>query len=176
MILMPVFSCFAEDNKAADIMAQARENIEKYHKGNAQIVFKTKDDKSIEGASMAIEQKSQDFLFGNIIFPVVGVLGKFENIDVYRPEVFKKRFSDVFNMAIFPFYWAAYEETAVREEWPSITPILDWCKLNDITPKGHPLAWVESGGTPRWLYDMPIETTEELLKGRIQRIVKGFEG
>ena len=176
MILLPVKSFCAEEKETSEILEQARRNIEKYRKGDAMITFKTLEGKAVDGAEIVIEQTSQDFLFGNIIFPVVGVLGKFEDIDVYRPELFKKRFKDLFNMAIFPFYWSSYEVVPGREKWDRIVPILDWCKLNGITAKGHPLAWVESGGTPRWLYDLPVELTEDLLKARIIRNTKGFKG
>ncbi|MHC5076091.1 MAG: endo-1,4-beta-xylanase [Planctomycetota bacterium] len=175
MILLPVIAICAEDTEVVQIMERAKENIEKYRKGDATITFKNKEGEPVKDSEVLIEQTSQDFLFGNIIFPVVGVLGKFEDIDVYRPELFKRRFKDVFNMAIFPFYWSSYERVPGREKWDRIVPILDWCKLNGITPKGHPLAWVESGGTPRWLYDLPVEVTEELLKGRIIRNAKGFK-
>ena len=176
MVLAPVPPCRGQDKKASEIMEEASANIEKYRKGNAAIRFDTASGKPVKDATVTIEQTNHDFLFGNIIFPVVGVLGKFEDIQVYRPELFKKRFADVFNMAIFPFYWSSYEPIPGREDWDKIVPILDWCKLNGVTPKGHPLAWVERGGTPRWLYDLPVDLTEELLKARITRIVKGFEG
>ena len=176
MILAPISPCYAQEQKASEILEAASRNIEKYRKGNAGISFSTEAGKPITGAELTIEQTSHDFLFGNIIFPVVGVLGKFEDIQVYRPQLFKERFADVFNMAIFPFYWSSYEPIPGREDWDKIVPIVDWCKLNGITPKGHPLAWVESGGTPRWLYGLPTDLTEELLKARITRIVKGFDG
>ncbi len=168
--------CIAQKNDASKIMARAENNIEKFRKGDASIRFTDLEGNPVSSAAIDVHQVSQDFLFGNIIFPVVGVLGKFENIDVYRPEIFKQRFKDLFNMAIFPFYWSAYEEKMGKEEWSSIEPILDWCELNGITPKGHPLAWVESGGTPPWLYDLPVDVTEDLLKARIYRLARGFKG
>ncbi|MHC4265922.1 MAG: endo-1,4-beta-xylanase, partial [Planctomycetota bacterium] len=176
MILFPVSSMCAEEKETSEILEQAHRNIEKYRKGDATITFKTEEGESVKDTEVVIEQVGQDFLFGNIIFPVVGVLGKFEDIDVYRPELFKQRFKDVFNMAIFPFYWSSYERIPGREKWDRIVPILDWCKVNGVTPKGHPLAWVEGGGTPRWLYDLPVAVTEEMLKGRIIRNTKGFKG
>ncbi|MHC4215003.1 MAG: endo-1,4-beta-xylanase, partial [Planctomycetota bacterium] len=171
-----ILPCYAINEDASEIFEAASANTEKYRKADAAISFTTQSGKPIKNAEVSIEQTSHDFLFGNIIFPVVGVLGKFEDIQVFRPELFKRRFADVFNMAIFPFYWSSYEPISGREDWDKIAPIVDWCKLNGITPKGHPLAWVERGGTPRWLYDLPIELTEDLLKARITRIVKGFDG
>ena len=176
IFLLTPFKSFAQSNADLNLFKKAENNIEKYRKGDASISFTDSKGNPLTGAEIRIEQVSQDFLFGNIIFPVVGVLGKFEDIDVYRPELFKKRFKDLFNMAIFPFYWSAYEREPGKEKWDRIDPILDWCELNDITPKGHPLAWVERGGTPAWLYDLPIELTEDLLKARITRISKGYKG
>jgi len=176
MILSPVSPSFPESQNTSQILEEASRNIEKSRKGDATISFSTEAGKPIKNATIEIEQESHDFLFGNIIFPLVGVLPKFRDIDVYRPELFKKRFKDVFNMAIFPFYWFSYEDIPGRPNWQRIMPALEWCRLNGITAKGHPLAWVESGGTPRWLYDLPTSLTEELLKSRITRIVKGFEG
>lgn len=176
MVLAPVFPCYAQAQDASQIMEEAARNIEKHRKGDATIVFRAEGGKPIQDAEVVIEQQSHDFLWGNIIFPLVGVLPKFRDIDVYQPEVFKRRFKGLFNMAIFPYYWALYEQTAGQTQWQRILPALEWCKQNGVTPKGHPLAWVESGGTPRWLYGMPVELTEELLKARIIRTVKGFAG
>ncbi len=182
MILVPVILfltvsiSYSQFKNASEILTKAEENIEKYRKADAELTFTGKDGNPIANAEIVIEQTSQDFLFGNIIFPVVGVLGKFEDIDVFRPELFKKRFKDLFNMAIFPFYWSAYESEQGKEKWDRIDPILDWCELNGITPKGHPLAWVETGGTPKWLYDLPVPLTKDLLKARITRLARGYKG
>ena len=176
VILYPVFSCYPQSQNASQLMAETSRNVQKHRQGNAAISFRTEGGEPVQGATVEIEQQSQDFLFGNIIFPLVGVLPKFRDIDVYQPEVFKSRFKGVFNMAIMPFYWALYEQTAGQTQWQRIFPALEWCKQNGITPKGHPLAWVESGGTPRWLYDLPTDLTEDILKSRITRIVKGFKG
>ena len=53
-----------------------------------------------------VSQKTQDFLFGNLIFDLVW------NDPPYRPELFKRRFLELFNLAIFPFYWPFYEKNA----------------------------------------------------------------
>jgi GH35 family endo-1,4-beta-xylanase len=174
-LILPHF-CLAQEMAASDILKKAEQNIEKHRKSDAFLSFLDTNGNPVKDAEIEVIQLSQDFLFGNIIFPVVGVLGKFEDIDVYHPELFKRRFKDLFNMAIFPFYWASYEREAGKEKWDRIDPILNWCELNGITPKGHPLAWVERSGTPTWLYDLPIETTEDLLKARIIRIAKGYKG
>ena len=140
LFLGTCFGCFSQEKDVSDIMEKAEQNIEKHRKGRADITFVDKDGTPLSGVKVTVKQTSHDFLFGNIIFPVVGVLGKFEDIDVYRPELFKKRFKDVFNMAVFPFYWASYEKDAGRVKWDRIKPILQWCERNGITAKSHTLA------------------------------------
>jgi len=176
MLLLFISKGFSQTEEISQLLKQASENTEKYRKGDATITFSTQSGQQIKNGRVEIEQISQDFLFGNIIFPLVGVLQKFRDIDVYRPETFKARFKGVFNMAIFPFYWSAYEDIQGRPNWQRIMPALEWCQLNGITAKGHPLAWVETGGTPKWIYDLPVEQTEELLKARIVNAVRGFKG
>jgi GH35 family endo-1,4-beta-xylanase len=176
LLLIPPMPYAAQAKDTGLLMADAAANIHEYRQADAIITFKTAGGDPLAGVEVKIEQQSQDFLFGNIIFPLVGVLPKYRDIDVYRPDLFKRRFADLFNMAIFPFYWFSYEDVPGQPQWQRIMPALEWCELNNITPKGHPLAWVESGGTPRWLYDMPVELTESLLEGRITGAVKGFAG
>ncbi|HAA04985.1 MAG TPA: hypothetical protein DCE18_16685 [Syntrophobacteraceae bacterium] len=54
-------------------------------------------------------------------------------------------------------------------------PVLEWCRANGVTPKGHPLVWPYTAGIPEWLYDMPKGTVEPLIKARVTSLVKGFE-
>ena len=53
-------------------------------------------------------------------------------------------------------------------------PVLEWCRANGVIPKGHPLVWPYKGGVPEWLYDMPPETVESLIRARVTNLVKGF--
>jgi GH35 family endo-1,4-beta-xylanase len=53
-------------------------------------------------------------------------------------------------------------------------PVIDWCKANGITTKGHPLVWATQSGTPQWLTEYTAAETEELLKTRVINITSGF--
>ena len=53
-------------------------------------------------------------------------------------------------------------------------PIIDWCKLNGIRTKGHPLVWATKPGVPAWLRAYSEKETEELLKTRVLNITSGF--
>lgn len=152
------------------LIKQANENIEKYRKGDVAIRFVDKDGKSVMNAKVEIEQQTHDFLFGCIIFDLI------RNENVFREERFKRNFKRIFNFAIFPFYWPGYEPVQGRPQWASRLEIVEWCKANGITTKGHPLVWACKSGTPQWLKAYSIPETEELSKIRVTNIVKGFSG
>jgi endo-1,4-beta-xylanase len=152
----------------ARMMKEADENIEKFRKGDVSIQFKSKNGKVISNAKVSISQKSHDFLFGCIIFDLI----RGEN--TYKPDLFKERYKKIFNLAVFPFYWPSYEQHQGFTRWEDMLPVIDWCKANGITTKGHPLVWATQSGTPQWLTRYTIAETEELLKSRVINITSGF--
>jgi endo-1,4-beta-xylanase len=154
----------------ARLMKEAEENIEKYRKGDVMIQFLDKQTgKPITNTRVEIRQKTHDFLFGCIIFDLI------RNENPYRQDLFKERFSRIFNLAVFPFYWPGYENTQGMPGWENMLPVIDWCKVNGITTKGHPLVWACSSGAPAWLRKYNTAETEELLKTRVINIVSAFE-
>jgi endo-1,4-beta-xylanase len=151
-----------------EILQKAIDNVDKYRKGSAHIQFLKPSGEPLQGAEIEIVQRKQDFLFGNLAFDLVWG-------EPYQPDLFKQRFLELFNFAIFPFYWSYYEKTPGMTEWRRALPALEWCLANGITPKGHPLVWPYDAGVPEWLYDLPDGSTEALIKSRVLNIVKGFE-
>lgn len=152
----------------ARLMKQADENIEKYRKGDVIIQFKTRDGKVIRNAKAEIHQQTHDFLFGCIIFDLI------RNENTYREDLFKEEFKKIFNLAVFPFYWPGYESRQGFTGWEDMLEVIDWCKANGITTKGHPLVWATKSGTPEWLTNYTESETEELLKTRVLNITSGF--
>lgn len=162
---------FTQDVKEieAQLAKRADENIEKYRKGDALIQFKTRDGKVLKNASLKVVQTNHEFLFGCIIFDFI------RNESVYREDLFKQRFKDLFNFAVFPFYWPGYERTQGMPGWENMMETLEWCQANGITTKGHPLVWACRSGVPPWLRDYSIEQTMELSKARVINITGGFK-
>ncbi|MBN2288404.1 MAG: endo-1,4-beta-xylanase, partial [Candidatus Glassbacteria bacterium] len=155
----------------ADLLQRAAENIEKYRKGEAVIRFRTESGAAVQGAQVQVTQATHDFLFGSIIFDLVwGEEG------AYRPELFKRRFRELFNFAVFPFYWADYERKQGMPGWEKMLPVIQWCQASGITTKGHPLVWTAPSGKPEWLSAYPPGTVEELLKARVVNTVGGYQG
>lgn len=162
---------FSQDIEAIEnrLMKQAEENIEKYRKGDVVIKFVDPTGSPIKDVSVEAIQESHDFLFGCIIFDLI------RNENTYREDRFKEQFKKIFNLAVFPFYWPGYENTQGMPGWEAMLPIIEWCKANGITTKGHPLVWACRSGTPQWLRKYSETETEELLKARVLNIVAGFK-
>jgi len=167
-------SGLTEDKVAIEkeYLVKARHNIETYRKSDAILVFVDAKGEPVKNVKIEINQVSQDFRFGNLAFGLVNKgPGK-----MYKEEEFKERFKALFNFAIFPFYWIAYESLPGKPQWQRNQAVLEWCLANGITCKGHPLGWTGQYGTPKWLLDLPEQTATDLYKARIYNNVIGYKG
>jgi endo-1,4-beta-xylanase len=155
-----------------DYLKKARHNIEQYRKSGAMLIFVDDEGRPLENIRVEINQVTQDFLFGALLFEIAGNSSE----QPYKEDEFKTRFKDIFNLGILPFYWASYERTAGNPEWQRNQSALEWALENGIALKGHPLGWTSPAGTPRWLLGLPPETATSLYKARIQNNVAGYKG
>lgn len=161
----------ATDQELSDgftILEEVKRRTDTFRKGKGLIQLLDEQRKPLSGVEVEITQKTQDFLFGNLVFDLIW------DGRSTLPDLFKRRFLELFNLAIFPFYWSSYERSPGMVEWQRMLPVLDWCRANGVTPKGHPLVWPYSAGIPEWLYDMPTGAVESLIHSRVTEIVKGF--
>jgi GH35 family endo-1,4-beta-xylanase len=155
-----------------EYLVKARQNIEQYRKGDASVLFLDSESKPLKNVKIEVNQVSQDFLFGNIVWELTTMWKK----DQYKTDIFKDKFKDLFNFAIIPFYWSAYELTAGKPQWQGNEAAINWCLENGITCKGHPLSWTGTSGTPDWLLRLPPDVATDLLKARIYDNVTGYKG
>ncbi|HWA86167.1 MAG TPA: endo-1,4-beta-xylanase [Opitutus sp.] len=154
-----------------EALAQARDNIERYRKSDALLTIRNRDGQPLAGVRLEVNQVTQDFLFGNLAFE----LAEHDPADPHL-DAFKERFKALFNYAILPFYWSAYEPAQGKPQWQRIQRAIDWCRSNGITLKGHPLGWTHPAGTPDWLLELPKDTAFKLYEARIRNTVAGFKG
>ena len=80
--------------------SRARDGIENYRKGFANITVKDKDGNPVK-AKIKASQKSHEFRFGANIF----MLDELETDE--KNNLYKKYFKETFNMATLPFYCRA---------------------------------------------------------------------
>ncbi len=165
---------FAGENSVKEIedrlLAKASANIEKHRKGPAEIRLVSPQNTPVANARIEIRQTGHEFLFGCIIFDLV------RSQEPYKADLFRKRFKDLFNFAVFPFYWAGYEPRQGETNQANIEKVAKWCRANGITTKGHPLVWTNKSGVPRWIKPLPAEEGEKLLLNRVRREVGTLAG
>jgi len=159
---------FAAQEQRNEILDQAEDRIEKHRKGDAVLKLAGPDGNPLQnGLAVKIQQKRHNFLFGCNIFKLHRCRTPEDN------AAYEKRFAALLNFATLPFYWWNYERRRGRPEDERTDQIVRWCKANNITTKGHPLAW--NYVDPRWLRDDPDQAMQLQLK-RIARCVEKFKG
>ena len=152
-----------------------REGIEKYRKGDFTVEV-ISDGKAPESFAVEAEQKSHAFKFGANIF----MLGEFD--DEWKNEIYKEKFSALFNLATLPFYWNATEpERGVYRfdknspkmyRRPPIDLCLEYCKERGIEPKLHCLNY--DAHTPEWVQKLTTPEVKAALTERFRVISERY--
>lgn len=138
-----------------EIRDRIQSGIEQNRKGYAALQFKTRDGKPNSVTQISIEQISNDFLAGCNLF----MIGEFDTEK--KNKAYEERFASVFNFGTLPFYWKTLEpnqgelrfgkESAKIYRRPAPDRVLEFCRNNDITPKGHSLLYHHPAfGMPDW--------------------------
>jgi GH35 family endo-1,4-beta-xylanase len=119
--------------------------IEQNRKGWGRIKLVDSEGEPIPAASISLKQLKHEFHFGCNAF-LLDQLPEAEKNAQYR-----EMFSDLFNLAVVPFYWSDLEPEEGKLRFEKDSPfiyrrpppdlVLDFCKEKNITPKGHPLLW-----------------------------------
>jgi len=150
------------------IVGEADERIEKYRKRHIVLRLRGPSGETLPtGMPVLIEQKQHKFLFGCNIFKLGRCRTARDN------ELYEQHFAALLNYATLPFYWWAYTRQRGKPDDARTEFIVRWCRVHDVTPKGHPLAW--NWAEPAWLPDDPEKAMKEQLQ-RIARCVGRFKG
>ena len=156
------------DKKVAD-------GIEKYRKGDAKITI-TSGGKAIANAKVKVKQISHEFKFGANLF----MLDELETEE--KNALYKKHFSDIFNMATLPFYWDATEPEKGKTRYakdseklyrrPPIDLCIEFCEKYGIEPREHALAYEHF--FPNWLRGKRVSEVKEALENRYKEISERY--
>ena len=152
------------------------EGIEKYRKGNAEIIVTDKSGKPIPNVAIKVKQKSHEFCFGANLF----MLDEFETEN--KNEKYKTYFADVFNMATLPFYWDTLEPERGKPRYAADSPkiyrrpapdhCIAYCEKHGIEPREHALAY--DAFFPKWLYRASVSEVKRELERRYGEISERY--
>jgi endo-1,4-beta-xylanase len=160
-------SLIAEEERSEDIVNQADARIEKYRMANVTLKLLGPEGNPLKtGSSINIRQTRHKFLFGCNIFKLNRCRTSDDN------DAYAEQFAALLNFATLPFYWWNYERKRGNPDDARTEEIINWCKGQNITTKGHPLAW--NYAQPPWLPKDP-ETAMKLQMNRIERCTRKFK-
>lgn len=152
------------------------EGIEKYRKGDAEIVVTDKSGNPIPNVAIKVKQKSHEFRFGANLF----MLDELETDE--KNAKYKKSFADVFNMATLPFYWDTLEPERGKPRYTKDSPkvyrrpapdlCIEFCEKHGIEPREHALAY--NMFFPKWLYGASIDEEKRELERRYAEISERY--
>ena len=151
--------------------------IEQNRKGYAEIIVRDKDKKAVPGAKVIIKQKTHEFKYGANLF----MLDEFETQE--KNKLYRKYFSEAFNIATLPFYWDATEPEKGRTRYaknsekmyrrPPIDLCMEFCTNNGIEPREHGLAYEKF--FPKWLHKASVREIKLALENRFSEIAKLYK-
>ena len=152
-------------NKAA--ILQARNNIEKFRKGDARIkVLDARGGRTLNGARIKIKQVSHDFKFGCYL--------KIDDLAPEKLPAYEARFAGIFNYAVVGAYWDFVENKREIENWSWFEREVALARKLNLRVAAAPVLWgTNEAGTPSWL----PQAKEELLpvlKRRVQGSVARY--
>lgn len=164
---------FEEQKESAG--QRIKNGIEQYRKGELEITF-VSDKELPENIVVEAEQINHEFKFGANIF----MLDEFENQE--KNEIYREKFSEVFNLATLPFYWKNIEPEKGNYRFlkdspkvyrrPAIDLCLEYCKEKGIEPKAHCLNY--DYFRPEWLYDATIDEHKRALEKHFHTLAERY--
>lgn len=131
-----------ERNQAA--LEQARQNIEKFRKGDAQIKIVGVKGKSLGNIKLNIKQISHNFKFGCYL--------KIDDLAPEKLSDYEKHFAKLFNFAVVGIYWDFVENKQGNEDWSWFEREVATANKLNLKIEAAPILWgTNQAGTPAWL-------------------------
>jgi GH35 family endo-1,4-beta-xylanase len=145
------------------VFHEAQENIENIRKGTIRMRFinSTTGD-PITNTSVNATLVNHEFLFGAMFF-------HYDETSPYN-TMYASMWTDVFNFAILPFYYSAWENATYYPEENRINNSIAYLDAHGITnKKGHCIVWNHPAGVPEWL-NIDNMTKQEIIDHYNNRI------
>jgi len=152
----------AAENEAA--VKTARNNIEKFRKGDAQIKIVDAKGKPVPAATVKIKQLSHDFKFGCYL--------KLDDLAPEKLSEYEQNFARLFNFAVVGTYWDFIETERGSENWDWFEREIASARKMNVRIEAAPVLWgTNEAGTPKWL-PRNKNSLNEALKNHIQTVLK----
>ena len=168
VIVLLGFPLFIVAQDEATLFVEAEARIERHRKEDVRIKVLDINGKPVGGAVVNLEQNTHEFLFGSNIFKWGRCRTEEDN------KAYNDRYTALFNYATLGYYWPSYEGGRGKPQHEYAKQVAEWCKINGIATKGHPLAWNYADAA--WFKDVDADELFRLQLGRIADCVKTMTG
>lgn len=138
-----------EENAARQLknetaLLQAKNNIEKYRKGEAKIKILDAQGKAVNRAKLEIKQISHEFKFGCYL--------KIDDLAPAKLPEYERHFAKLFNYAVVGTYWNFTEKRQGNENWSWFERETALSRKLGVRVQAAPVLWgTNEYGTPEWL-------------------------
>jgi GH35 family endo-1,4-beta-xylanase len=134
----------ARKSKNEAVLQKAKDNIEKYRKGDVQIKVLDAQGKPVRGAKLNIKQVSHDFKFGCYL--------KIDDLAPEKLSEYEKHFARLFNYAVVGTFWDFVENKRGKENWLWFERETALSQKLGARIQAAPILWgTNEFGTPGWL-------------------------
>lgn len=157
-----------EKLKEKKLLLEAEAAIDRLRKQDVTVRIINDEGDVHSGISLDITQTEHSFLFGGNIFAFDRLRTEKEN------EIYKSRFSEIFNYATTDFYWSSYEPEIGKPHYDYTDRVVEWCKEQNIRVKGHPILWEDRYGKPEW--SDGTQPPPAILENRVNNLVTRYAG
>jgi endo-1,4-beta-xylanase len=150
------------------LIESAPERIREIRSGDVTLKLLDPRGNPVAPAEVRVELTHHAFKFGCNAFNL-------KSIDEPALQTaYEERYSALLNFATLPFYWGTYEAEPGNTREAHLQDMASWCAGQNITTKGHPLAWHEV--FPRWAAELSDDEVLARLETRIREIPRQFKG
>ena len=123
---------------------EAKKNIEKFRKGNAQIKILDARGNPVSQAQIKIKQISHDFKFGCYL--------KIDDLAAEKLPEYERHFAKLFNYGVVGTYWDFIENEQGIEDWSWFEREVALAEKLKLKIEAAPVLWgTNESGTPAWL-------------------------
>jgi GH35 family endo-1,4-beta-xylanase len=146
---------------------QQEASIEKNRKGIFIIHAVNSTGHPLLEAELFINQTGRDFPIGSAIAKTI--LGN---------DAYQKWFVERFNVATFEneLKWYSTESQRGSENYKDADDMVNFCKTNNISIRGHNIFWEDPKYTPRWVKSLDAEQLQQAVDSRIRSLVGRYKG
>ncbi|MCG8688115.1 MAG: endo-1,4-beta-xylanase, partial [Desulfobacterales bacterium] len=154
-----------------EILAEATKRTERVRQSEIEVVLRKGGGEPLAHTSVRFTHKRHLFQVGNTLHPLAWKWSQ-----MHDPELFQRRFRDLYNMAVIPLHWAAYEPQPSKTQQALVENAFAWCEREGLPIKGHPLSWGYRNHLPEWVKSLSLPEAQAAQERRIRDMVTTFKG